>query len=117
MRPLLKTGLISFLVFLVHSHCMGQATVRGKVINSKKEPAAHASAMLLQANDSLLVKAGLCDNNGHYLFSDIKEGSYIISITSLGHTQYYTSAFTTRSQASDLTIDSIVLVGEDQALA
>ena len=117
MRPLLKAGLISFIVFMVHSHCMGQSTVRGKVINSKKEPAAQASAMLLQANDSLLVKAGLCDNNGHYLFSDIKEGSYIISITSLGHTQYYTSAFTTRSQASDLTIDSIVLVGEDQALA
>ena len=116
MRPLLKTGFISLLAFMVHSHCVAQSTIRGKVINSKKEPAAQASAMLLQAKDSLLVKAGLCDNNGRYMFEDIKEGSYVISISSLGHEPYYTPVFTTQNPPSDLSIDSIVLVEEAKTL-
>jgi Outer membrane protein beta-barrel family len=116
MQPLLKTGFVCFFVFMVFYNSLAQSTIRGKVINSKKEPAAQASAMLLQAKDSLLVKAGLCDNNGRYMFEDIKEGSYIISISNLGHEPYYTPAFTTGNPGSDLSIDSIVLVEEAKTL-
>lgn len=117
MQPLHKTALLSFLVLIVYSHSIAQSIVRGKVINSKREPAAQASAMLLQSKDSLLVKAGLCDNSGRYMFEDVKEGSYLISISSIGHTQYYSSAFSTGSKPSDLSIDSIVLAEEDKKLA
>ena len=50
-----------------------------------------ASVSLLKAKDSALVKVAVTDNDGNFSFENIKEGSYLVLATSIGHTKTYSS--------------------------
>jgi iron complex outermembrane recepter protein len=48
-----------------------------------------ASVSLLKAKDSALVKVAVTDKDGNFSFENIKEGSYLVLATSIGHTKTY----------------------------
>ena len=50
-----------------------------------------ASVSLLKAKDSALVKVAVTDKDGNFSFENIKEGSYLVLATSIGHTKTYSS--------------------------
>jgi hypothetical protein len=54
------------------------ATIKGKVF-SREEKINDVNVLLIRAKDSTLVKSLLCDNDGNFLFSDIKPDNYLIS--------------------------------------
>ena len=53
-----------------------------------------ASVSLLRAKDSVLVKVAVTDKDGNFSFENIKEGSYLVLATSIGHTKTYSSKIT-----------------------
>lgn len=50
-----------------------------------------ASVSLLQAKDSALVKVAVTDKEGNFSFENIKEGSYLVLATSVGHAKTYSA--------------------------
>jgi iron complex outermembrane receptor protein len=60
------------------------ATIKGKVF-SREEKINDVNVLLIRAKDSTLVKSLLCDNDGNFLFSDIKPDNYLISFLKIGY--------------------------------
>lgn len=50
-----------------------------------------ASVSLLKAKDSSLVKVAVADKDGNFSFENVKEGTYLVLATSVGHTRTYSS--------------------------
>ena len=48
-----------------------------------------AAISLLKAKDSSLVKISVTDKDGNFLFENVKDGNYIVSASSIGHTKVY----------------------------
>ena len=66
-----------------------------------------ASVSLLKAKDSALVKVAVTDKDGNFSFENIKEGSYLVLATSIGHTKTY--SLTINITADALTANAGVL--------
>lgn len=52
-----------------------------------------ATVSLLKSKDSSLVKLNLTGKEGSFMFDQVKEGDYLLSVTSVGHSQTYSLPF------------------------
>jgi len=109
-------GILFSLSAALANICTAQSTVHGKVYNSKKEPAANASVLLLQARDSSLIKGMVCDNSGMYRFNNIKNGSYLITTDILGYKHAYSSIFIVDGKQGDITVENLMLTEDFKQL-
>lgn len=69
-----------------------------------------ASVSLLKAKDSSLVKVAVTDKDGNFSFENIKDGSYLVLATSVGHTKTYSSKITIAPDALIATTGILQLV-------
>lgn len=60
----------------------------GRLKNKKNNPIEFANLVLLNSNDSSLVKASLSDENGNYLFEHIAAGNYLLMASMVGYQKY-----------------------------
>lgn len=67
--------------------------ISGSIKDDQAKAHASATASLLRAKDSGLVKVSLSDKAGVYEFINIKPGKYFVSITSVGFAKAGTEAF------------------------
>ena len=74
-----------------------------------------ATISLLKAKDSTLVKAAVTDAAGNFSFENIREGSYLVLATSIGHTRTYSSSFTV-SASNSVSVGVLQLVVSDKNL-
>ena len=74
-----------------------------------------ATISLLKAKDSTLVKAAVTDAAGNFSFENIREGSYLVLATSIGHTRTYSSSFTVSANNS-VSVGVLQLVVSDKNL-
>jgi hypothetical protein len=63
-------------------------TLTGKVIDQDKKEIDAAIVSLMKTKDSSLVKTVLTEANGAFEFLALKENSYFVVITNLGHKKY-----------------------------
>jgi len=75
-----------------------QAQTGGKVSGSIKDGGNQkiidaASVSLLKAKDSSLVKVAVADAAGNFSFDNLKDGSYLVLATSVGHAKVYSQPF------------------------
>jgi iron complex outermembrane recepter protein len=59
-----------------------------------------ATVSLLNSKDSSLVKIAVTDKDGNFAFEAIKEGSYLVMATSVGHSKTFSPPFTISSSNS-----------------
>jgi hypothetical protein len=69
-----------------------QTNPTGKVTGSIKDGGQQkvidaASVSLLKAKDSSLVKIAITDKEGNFIIENVKEGSYLVLATSVGHSK------------------------------
>ncbi len=69
-----------------------------------------ASVSLLKAKDSALVKVAVADKDGNFSFENIKEGSYLVLATSIGHTKTYSSKINITVDALSASVGVLQLV-------
>lgn len=75
----------------------------GVVSDSTGGSLSSATVMLLRKTDSTLVEFALSENDGRFKFEKISLGDFLLNITYLGYTSYYTSvSFSTSSPSVDL---------------
>ncbi|RYY85890.1 MAG: TonB-dependent receptor [Chitinophagaceae bacterium] len=74
-------------------HAQGGSKIAGSVKEADGKPLASATVSLLNAKDSSLAKLAITDNGGQYEFAGIKDGRYLISVTSVGFGRAYSAPF------------------------
>jgi hypothetical protein len=76
--------------------------ISGTIQDDAGKPLASATLSLLRAKDSVLVKLAVSNKEGHYEFISIKEGKYLLSITSVGYGKKFSSSFDLTASGIDL---------------
>ncbi len=90
MRPVLPLLLAALLTsFAAQAQT---AKVLGSVKDEQGKALASASVSLLKAKDSALVKTAVTDKEGKYEFENIKQGKYLVSISSVGYNKNFSSS-------------------------
>ncbi len=100
---------------------LSQAQTGGKVSGAIKDGGNQkiidaATISLLKAKDSGLVKAVFADKEGNFQFENVKEGSYLVLATSVGHSKTYSPAFSVSATQSTVNVGVLQLLPESKAL-
>ncbi len=83
-----KTFLVFSLLLLQFPFLLTAQTVtdlKGVVLNEQHKPSEFATAVLLEAKDSVMQSFALTDKNGNFNLSDAPKGDYILQITFVGY--------------------------------
>ncbi len=96
------TLLAAFLLTTLIAVAQPGGKIAGTVHDESNNPLSAATVSLLRAKDSGLVKVAVSDKSGHYDFINIKQGRYLLSVTSVGFAKKF-------SQAFDLTADGVTV--------
>ncbi len=98
-----------------------QTNSSGKVTGSIKDGGQQkiidaASVSLLKAKDSGLIKVAITDKEGNFIIENVKEGSYLVLATSVGHSKTYSNVFTVSAQQPAVNVGVLQLVPQDKSL-
>lgn len=93
--------------FLIASFAYAQVKVTGNVRVENNVPLASATAYLMKAKTTVILKAVVTDENGEYYFSDIQAGSYYVDVKMVGYTANKSNVFDINK--SDYKIPTILL--------
>lgn len=98
------------LIFLTGFQSLAQTTakVSGTVNDDAGKGLASATVSLLRAKDSGLVKLAVSGRDGAYEFVNIKEGAYLLAVTSVGYGKKYSAPFSLSS--SDVSVPALSLL-------
>lgn len=66
-----------------------QCAIKGKISDTLQAPIAFNAIGLLNQADSSIVKGVMTDDNGHYCFENITKGSYLVKVSAIGYSTYY----------------------------
>jgi len=73
------------------------ANVSGSLLDEQGKPMMYATASLLNAQDSTIVKGAISNEQGVYSFDHIKQGRYIIKATNVGYQKAVSQTVTVAS--------------------
>ncbi len=71
----------------------GSGKITGKVVNESAKIIESATVSLLKAADSTVVRFSLTDREGNYLFENVAEGEYLVSVSAVGYDAAYSGVF------------------------
>ncbi|HEX3384118.1 MAG TPA: carboxypeptidase-like regulatory domain-containing protein, partial [Mucilaginibacter sp.] len=83
--------------------------VSGTLLDEQGKPMMYASASLLNAKDSTLVKGVISNEEGVYTFDHIKEGQYIVRASPVGYEKAVTKPFSIDKGSEAVTLPKIVM--------
>ncbi len=81
----------------------------GKVIDGNTKTIESATISLLGFKDSLVVKMSIADKTGRFVFEEIAEGKYVVSITAIGHEKGYSDVIDLKPESKVIELKTIEL--------
>ncbi|TWJ04349.1 outer membrane receptor protein involved in Fe transport [Mucilaginibacter frigoritolerans] len=69
------------------------AGIQGKVLINSQLPAESSTVILLNYNDSSIVKSTLVNKEGLYKFSNLEPGDYLLMVTKVGYSNAYSRQY------------------------
>ena len=84
--------------------------VSGQVIDGNTKTIEAATITLLRAKDSSVAKISAANKNGDFVFENVIEGKYFVSITAVGHTKGFSELFEITQTNTNVTLKTIELV-------
>src|SRR6476469_6913052 len=81
-------------------------TLSGKLVSADKAFVPDAVIQLLKSADSSLIKTEFTDEKGNFVFSEVKQGSYLIQTNVLGYQSYLSTVIdlTTSVQLPEISL-------------
>ena len=79
------------------------------ILNDQQSPIENATVELLKQNDSSIVKVALTDKTGFAEFEKIKFGDYLLRVSVINFSTYFSTAFSLTSDLQTITIPKITL--------
>ena len=109
--------LISFTCCLFFAlDCFSQYSVTGTLQEPDGSKLSYASVLLLNSSDSTLAKGQISDASGEFLITTSQGGNYLLSVSSIGYSKYYTSIFDLTNSHPDQEFGRIEVEKEAQQL-
>ena len=84
--------------------------VSGHVIDGNAKTIEAATITLLRSKDSSVAKITAADKSGNYVFEDVTEGKYMVSISAIGHTKGFSETFSLSAEKLNINLKTIELV-------
>ncbi|WPV66542.1 outer membrane beta-barrel protein [Chitinophaga sp. LS1] len=91
-------------------------TVGGNVKDENNQPIPYASVALLSLVDSSIVKMAMADSAGHFLFTDVARGNYLLVAKMIGYTDNKDTKVAYLDENSPLILDNILLAQERKTI-
>ena len=88
----------------------GSGKVSGHVIDGNTKTVEAATITLLRAKDSSVAKISAANKDGNFVFENVGEGRYLVSITAVGHTKGFSEIFEITPSNTSVTLKTIELV-------
>ncbi|CAN5243148.1 TonB-dependent receptor [soil metagenome] len=98
--PRIQIFIILLSLAFFTTHAQDQYTLSGRVTVAEDKPLAYATALLLSASDSTMVKGAITDEAGRYIFENIQAGTYRVSASMVGYETTQMGPFTVRQGLS-----------------
>ena len=83
--------------------------VSGIIGDENQKPVESATISLLNAKDSSLAKVAVADKTGHFEFEGLRDGKYLVSASTVGHTTAYSHSFELSASQPAVTLQPLVL--------
>jgi hypothetical protein len=91
--------------------------VNGTVVDGSTKIVESATITLLRAKDSSVAKMSVADKIGKFSFDGVAEGSYLVSITAVGHEKGFSETFAISASNASVTLKTIELVPVAKAVS
>ena len=88
----------------------GAGRVAGQVIDGNTKTIEAATITLLRAKDSSVAKISAANKEGHYVFENVADGKYLVSISAVGHTKGFSEVFEITQSNPNVTLKTIELI-------
>jgi len=116
-QPIKMKKILSFVTIfvLLALSIDSQAQVRngkvtGTVIDGNTKTIESATITLLRAKDSSVAKMSVADKTGQFSFDGLQEGTYLVSISAVGHNKGYSGIFEINAATPSVQLKTIELV-------
>lgn len=93
--------------------CLAQnaGTVTGSIKDGGNQTVIDAASVaLLKGKDSTLFRTAVTDKEGHFTFENVKEGTYLVSVSSVGHSKVYSNVFSITKEQPHMNTGVLQLV-------
>ena len=111
MRKILSLLIVALISFPFVSHAqLKNGKVSGAVIDGNSKTIESATIALLRARDSSVAKLSVADKTGKYVFENIIEGKYIVSVAAVGHEKGFSEVFELNEANASVILKTIELV-------
>lgn len=112
-----KTFTISaaFLLISLFSFAQSVGKISGAINDEGGKALPSATVSLHRAKDSGLVKVAITDKSGHYDFINIKEGRYLLSVTSVGFNKKFSALFNLSANGVEVPVIALAQISNDMA--
>jgi iron complex outermembrane receptor protein len=114
MRKILMLVLLIQCTLIISSY--GQGRVVGTVIDGNAKTLASATITLIKSSDSAVVKMSAAGKEGDYSFESVAYGSYLVSITAVGHSREFSPVFEVSAENPSITLKTIELVPQSKSM-
>src|SRR5215207_2299561 len=84
--------------------------ISGRVVDGNTKTIESATITLLRSKDSSVAKISVANKEGNFLFENIAEGQYVVSISAVGHVKGYSETFEITSSNESVTLKAIELI-------
>lgn len=91
--------------------------VSGQVIDGNTKTIEAATITLMRAKDSSVAKISAANKDGNFVFENVSDGKYFVSITAVGHTKGFSETFEITPSNANVTLKTIELVPLAKSLA
>ncbi|HEY4197958.1 MAG TPA: outer membrane beta-barrel family protein [Mucilaginibacter sp.] len=93
------------------------ASISGSLTDEQGKPMMYATASLISAKDSSLIKGAISNEQGVYTFDHIKEGQYIIKASTVGYEKAVSQPVTVTDNASTVKVPQIKMLPNAHSLS
>jgi len=116
MKKLILSFVTLFTLFLFNlSNAQTGGKISGSVLDETKKPLDGATVILLTAKDSAQVSSQLAKADGSFVFSDLKNNTYLVKITFVGYKDFRSAPVVTSAQNA-VNLQPFVLTPSGKAL-
>ena len=117
MRKILTLLTVALTLSIVSLAQLKNGRIAGKVIDGNTKTIESATITLIKAKDSSVAKISVANKEGNFVFENVAEGSYMVSITAVGHAKGFSEKFEINSANSSVTLKTIELIPVSKELS
>lgn len=113
----MKHFLIILLIFSQVSYAQTKGIIKGRAVDgSTFKPVEFASVALLSATDSSIVKGAVTDTLGTFVLTNLAEGSYIITLSSIEYQKVFKGPLVITVAQNELNLVDLPLITDQKRL-